>query len=250
MRDSEAALFRNRIEFLEEELASCNRRLHALEVETFGVLNVAPRTTPKRMGRTPKLEVKELLERRSKLCAWIENVWPYLLWALPKAHDARAAAEVMCEAKKLRGYVFMPPYYDDPARFADEFWSYWRDKRNHNSPRALAGALAGLPELSWRRSFNVCTEHRMQGAPADAALWDHMRRRFPKRLTELMRVDARNVGEIRAILLRSRTHDEGYLRLLNDAEHARAILDYGKPRQDITQPPAWINMDDAGPAWP
>jgi hypothetical protein len=49
------------------------------------------------------------------------------------------------------GGVFLPPFYENPERFTDEPWVFLRSKRFGGNPRNLAGAMAGLPELSWKR---------------------------------------------------------------------------------------------------
>lgn len=87
--------------------------------------------------------------------------------------------------------------------------------------------MAGLPELSWKRSFDICSKHPHKTDIAEPALWDYFRRNFPDRLRELN--DARTPDEVKVVLDRSRTHDPVYLHLKEHADKALEWLAVGKP---------------------
>jgi hypothetical protein len=122
---------------------------------------------------------------------------------------------------------YHPPFYDAPDRFAGELGEFFKSGRYHGNPRNLAAAMAGLPELSWKRSFDICsaypykTDHKVQ------AYWDHMRRNFPDRLRELE--EAETELDVKIVLGRSRTDDPLYLHLKENPGKVKEWLEAGRP---------------------
>lgn len=182
---------------------------------------------PKRRGRIPKIETPELLNRRKSLTTWLEQNWPYLSVALRKAKTAHEAAIAMTAAKEMIGGVFQPPFYDNPEKYQLCLWEFLQSGRFYSNPRNLAGAMAGVPELSWKRSFDICAKHSYKGGLALQAYWDYMRRNFPDRLRELSEV--RTPELVRLVLARSRTKDPVYLHLKANPDKAVQWLEAGKP---------------------
>jgi hypothetical protein len=178
------------------------------------------------MGRKAKLSPEELIGRRDRLSWWIESHWPHLSRRLLNPKNAKYAAYAFVKAKQALGGVFLPPFYDDPERFTDELWLFLRSKWFGNNPRNLAGAMAGLPELSWKRSLDIAQQSPIS-IPLHAHAWrDHLRRRFPLRFKELRR--ATTPKEVKAILARTTTSDITYCHMKkHPAEVLRDV--FGRP---------------------
>jgi hypothetical protein len=123
--------------------------------------------------------------------------------------------------------VAQPPFYDAPEKFEQELGNFLRSARFHGNPRNLAAAMAGLPELSWKRSFDICTKHPHKGGQMLQAYWDHMRRNFPDRLRELEA--AKTALDVKIVLARSRTDDPLYLHLKENPDQVKGWLEAGKP---------------------
>jgi hypothetical protein len=210
-------------------LAEMNKRIERLEAEVFGagadVLGTLPVKHGK--GRRPLLELHELLQRRDHLTNWLERNWPYLSVALRKAGNAQEAASAIKEAKRRMQGVFYAPFYSYTEKHAESLWQFLQSGRFHGNPRNLAGAMAGLPELSWKRSFDICASHPCKSPLALEACWDHMRRNFPDRWRELR--DAKTPEQVTAVLKKSRTQDPTYLHLKEHPAEALEWLKLGNP---------------------
>ena len=102
----------------------------------------------------------------------------------PVSSDCRV---YRCKAVRNPG-VFQPPFYDSPEDYADALGSFLASGRLHGNPRTLAPAMAGLPELGWKRSFDICSAHPYTTGHALQVYRDYMRRKFPDRLKELDKV--------------------------------------------------------------
>ena len=134
------------------------------------------------------------------------------------------------EAKKfgIPG-VFQPPFYDDaPENFYEPLRGFLESGRFYGNPRNLAAAMAGLPELSWKRSFEICTAHPHKSGHMLPAYWDHMRRKFPDRLRELEA--AKSPADVKIVLARLRTTDPVYVHLKENPERVKEWLEEGKPK--------------------
>ena len=212
-----------------EKLKTMDKRIKLLETEIFwaGPPPQASPTAKRRKGRRPKLEQQELLARRTQLTTWLEQNWPYLSVALRKAKSAHAGAAAINEAKKRKGGIMQPPFYHEPEKHEATLWQFLQSGRFHGNPRNLAAAMAGLPELSWKRSFDVCSSHPCKQPLAIEAYWDYLRRNFPDRWRELR--GATTPEQVKAVLRRSRTNDPHYLRLKKYPEEALESLNAGNP---------------------
>lgn len=173
------------------------------------------------MGRKPKLAMQEVVKRRDGLALWIETNWRYLSQELSKALNPKSAAHALAQAKESGAVVMhFVPFYSDPARFADEVWAFLKSKRYRGNPRNLAGAMAGLPELSWKRSLDIAQKNPVTTPMQPQAWRDHLRRRFPDRFRELRR--AQTVEEVRAILRKSKSDDVTYCHM---KKHPQEVFD-------------------------
>jgi hypothetical protein len=217
-----------------EAISELQERVEQLENEVFpcGPSILSPLRTKPRMGRKPKLETEKLLKRRVHLTAWLEQNWPRLSVAMRRAENsgdpaAAIAALVAAKAEGISG-VAQPRFYDSPEKYEQELGKFLRSGRFHGNPRNLAAAMAGLPELSWKRSFDICTKHPYKGGQMLQAYWDHMRRNFPDRLRELE--EARTPLDVKIILARSRTDDPFYLHLKENPDKVKEWLEAGKPK--------------------
>ena len=118
----------------------------------------------------------------------------------------------MSAAKKNR--FFSPcqsPFYESPEKHEEALGAFLKSGRYHGNPRTLAAAMAWLPELSWKRSFDICTKHPYKTDHKFPAYWDYMMCNFPDRLRELE--EARTELDMRIVLARSRTENPVYLHL-------------------------------------
>jgi hypothetical protein len=220
-----------------KELVELRARIERLESEVFiyGVPALPSSTTKGRMGRKPKLETSELLNRRKHLTTWLEQNWPYLLQPLRTAKskgDASIAISALIFAKThgVSG-VFQPPFYNDPERFHSALTAFLKSGRYYGNPRNLSAAMAGLPELKWKTSFDKCIAHPDNTGHMIEAYWDYMKRHFPQRLGELEK--ARTEQEVKTILSRSRTQDPLYTLLKDNPGKVKEWLEKGKPRKLI-----------------
>lgn len=216
-----------------KRLSEINERIEQLEAEVFGAgaNPLGPPPSKRGKGRKPKLEPKKLLHRRDQLTNWVERNWPYLSIELRKARSPQQAIASIIAAKKRMPGVFHAPFYNDPQKHEAALWQFLKSRRFHGNPRNLAGAMAGLPELSWKRSFDVCSIRPCKLPLATEAYWDHMRRRFPDRLRELRQ--ATTEEQVGAVLKRSRTQDPTYIYLKENPGKALEWLNAGKPPEAV-----------------
>jgi hypothetical protein len=78
---------------------------------------------------------------------------------------------------------------------------------------ALYARYDGVPEMSWKRSFDLCVKNPPKPPiPVHPrAIRDFLHRNFPQRLIELEA--AKDLPTVRTILAKSRSKDQTYLRL-------------------------------------
>lgn len=182
---------------------------------------------PGTMGRPPKLASEEVIQRRNHLSHWIENCWPILFLALRKAKSATEALDAIESAKRQHQEVMPVRFYNGPEHYAESLWSFLKSGRFHGSPRNLAGAMAGLPELSWKRSLDISQKHALN-RPLEPPAWrDHLMRHFPKRFRELRK--ATSAVQIKAILSKSHSSDKTYRHL---KKHPHEVLKWVLGRGD------------------
>lgn len=216
-----------------ELTAGLRARVELLEREVFPYgpdIPSSPLPGPRR-GRKPKLGTDELLKRRIYLTAWLEQNWPRLSVALRIAEGTKnpsvaIAAIIAAKNAGIPG-VFQPPFYDAPEKYVKEFGKFLESGRFHRNPRNLAAAMAGLPELSWKSSFDICVEHSYKTGYMLQVYWDYMKRKFPVRLRELE--EAKTELDVKIVLSRSRTNDPVYLHLKQNPGKVKEWLEAGKP---------------------
>lgn len=213
----------------EKMLAEMNKRIERLEAQAFwaGTDDLGMSQEKQTRGRRSLLEQKVLLDRRDHLTTWIERNWPYLSVALRKAKNAQDAAAAIKEAKRRMQGVFYAPFYTYTEKHTETLWQFLQSSRFHGNPRNLAGAMAGIPELSWKRSFDICSSHPCKTPLALEAIWDHLRRNFPDRWQELR--EAMTPDQVKAVLRKSRTQDPTYLLLKEHPAEALEWLKRGNP---------------------
>ncbi len=119
-------------------------------------------------------------------------------------------------------FVMQNRFYRDPEKYKEQLWEFIESGRPAGNPRNLAGAMAGLPELSWKRSLDICQQSPCQFPLAQQVWPDFMRRRFPVRLRELLAVATPE--DAKAVLARSKTTDPTYLHLKKHPEEALLVL--------------------------
>ncbi|HEX4030049.1 MAG TPA: hypothetical protein VHX20_06765 [Terracidiphilus sp.] len=185
----------------------------------------------RRKGRKPKLETEELLRRRMNLAAWLEQNWPHFIIPFNKSDKSGDPSEALDAIVAVKQHAMhairQPHFYESPKAYEKELRAFFQSGRFHGNPRNLSAAMAGLPELSWKRSFDRCASHPYKTGYMTQVYRDHMRRKFTDRLRELEQ--AKTVAEIRTILKRSRTNDAVYLALKAQPENVKEWLDAGRP---------------------
>ncbi len=199
-------------------------RVLRLEAELFGTgaFLLGPLPVKPEMGRKRKLEQGELLRRRDTLTRWVEEDWPLLSIALRKAKNSDHALAAIHAARERVPYVMQSSFYRDPEKCKDQLWEFLESGRLAGNPRNLAGAMAGLPELSWKRSLDICQQNPSHFPLAQQAWPDFMRRKFPVRLRELRAIAT--PADAKAVLARSKTTDPTYLYLKKHPEEALLVL--------------------------
>ena len=193
--------------------------------------NLSPPPRKPRMGRKPKLETDELLGRWKRLTTWLEQNWPRLLVPMRDAECSGSASEAIAAILAVKEHgisgIQQPRFYQTPEEFEEALGAFFKSKRYRGNPRNLAAAMAGLPELSWKRSFDICTAHPYKTGHALQAYWDYMHRNFPDRLRELE--EAETELNVKIVLARSRTADPLYLHLRDHPGKVKEWLQAGKP---------------------
>ena len=104
---------------------------------------------------------------------------------------------------------------------SDLIWNFVTSGRFHDNLRNFANAMAGVPEMSWKRSFDLCTANPPNPPISmhPRAYRDFLHRNFPERLRELE--SARTPDQVAKILAKSRSKDPTYLTLR--AEPAKVL---------------------------
>jgi len=234
-KPSKAAIYEGVLSLpdVNKSLAEIKERLEKLEAEVFATgVEVLPSPVVKRKkGRRPLLEQKILLERRDNLTNWIERNWPYLSVALRKTRSSPDAIAAIIAAKKRMPGLFQPPFYKDPDKYATALCQFLKSGRFNGNPRNLAGAMAGLPELSWKRSLDVCSTHPCKHPLATEAYWDYMRRYFPDRWQELRQTTTEE--QALAVLAKSRTHDPAFNYLKEQSGNILKWFNAGDPSKMV-----------------
>ena len=181
----------------------------------------------KKPGRKSAYSKNELLARRDALIRFLEMNWPELKLGLKKARGPRGLVRPFRRAMKPRGTTAEPEFMIRPHDFVKEAWEFSQSKWYNGNPRQLAGALAGLPKLSWKRSFDLCSASPSLQAMDPRAYRDMLQRKFPNRFRELLSV--KSDKEIVSILQQSRTRNTAYGFLLSNPRLVTHYFRLGQP---------------------
>jgi hypothetical protein len=168
-------------------------------------------------GRKSKLPLNELLERRKQLIEILEQYCPEIIETLQKAGNAFQAAEgLMLSVNAWSGP--RPPILGEAEKYAEQLWSFLKSGRFHKNLRNLANAMAGVPEMSWKRSFDLCTQKPPKPRiPLHPRVYrNFLHRNYPERLHELE--SAQTTEEVSKTLAKSRSKDPDYLKLRANPE--------------------------------
>jgi hypothetical protein len=178
-------------------------------------------------GRKSKLALDQLLERRRCLIEILDQFTPEIIGALQSARNANEAAEALLNSVSAWGGP-RPPMLLNTRTYAEQLWSFLKSDRFHGNLRNLANAMAGVPEMSWKRSFDLCVKNppkpRIPVHPR--AIRDFLDRNFPERLSELEA--AQDTKTVRKILAKSRSKDPDYINLKNNPVWVLRWLDQGR----------------------
>jgi hypothetical protein len=218
-------LFGNRIAELEKTMVELTKRVE--ELERRDRVNI-PMPLKRKRGPKPKLSKDELLRRRDTLILWLEENWPELSHAIKRARKAEQLIPIMRKMRPLSSHHEQPPFIKEWNRYWPKLWEFIaRSGRYYNNPRNIANALAGVPELSWKRSFDVCSSHPSHLSIQPRAVLDYLLRNVPERLKAIRAANG-DVERIRDIL-ESRTKDNHLVMLSLQAMHVAQYLKEGEP---------------------
>jgi hypothetical protein len=229
--EDSSTLFAFRIAELEKRVAELEQQFHSMN---HFDLPTAPK--PKR-GPKPRLRESELLRRRDSLIYWLEDNWPELSRAIRKAKNGEQLIPALRRMRPLSTQYEQPPFCCDWKQHWPLLWEFVsKSKRYFNNPRNIANALAGIPELSWKRSFDVCSNHPSHLEIQARAVLDYLRRNVPERLKAIRAVNG-DVEQIQQIL-QTRTKDIQLIILSQRAMNVAQYLSEGERgfRRNIEHP--------------
>jgi hypothetical protein len=160
------------------------------------------------------------------LVRWLENNWPELSYGLNVAKTEQEVTAVLKAARPLNSYAAQPPFYKEKEKYSGECWKFVQSKRYRQNPRNLASAMAGLPEISGKTSFDRCSKFAADCAPTGyRAYRDYLRRKFHDRFLALTK--ANSPEEVTVILLGSRSTDRTLRYLLENPDKVLYWLECG-----------------------
>jgi len=203
------------------------KRVSRLEELVFPLVDAEPAQEPK-SGRKQRLATEGLVERRDALILWLESNWPELRTAIRRAREPRDLGQAFRSAEGLGSYPWKPEFHQQPENYSEALCAFLRSGRYRENPRNIANAMAGLPYMGWKRSFDICSSHPSQLDIHPRAVADYLRRKAPYRLRALVR--AKTVEEVSQIMAK-RTKDRHLLRF---REQAHELLDWiraGEPQR-------------------
>ena len=89
-----------------KELKELRERVELLEREAFrfGQDDILPTQKEPRLGRKPKFETEDLLDRRMRLSTWLEQNWPRLSVALRRAENSNNPSVAIAEFIAAKRY--------------------------------------------------------------------------------------------------------------------------------------------------
>ena len=163
-------------------------------------------------GRRSKLTLHELTARRDWFIRILEPDCPEIMERLQNVRNATEAADAVL-TPEVKASFLKPGFLQNPHVCAEAIWKFVTSPRFHGDLRNFANAMAGVPEMSWKRSFDICTAN-----PPKPPIRMHYRayraflhRNFPERLRELE--SAHTPNDFAKILAKSRSKDPTYLAL-------------------------------------
>lgn len=216
------------LEELQRKVAELEARLVNLERPYEFKIEAVPHT---KKGRPEEIDQHDLLRRRESLFNFCCYHWPEL-------------RKMIRRAKSVRRLGILLAWFDDKAYEPEgrallkarvqSLWEFTRSSRYRGDPLHIADALAGVPEISWRRSTNRCSGKEPIISRHPRCWRDYVERKFPERYRELLR--AGNPEQVRLVLERAQTHDSVILTLKADPARlplyfAEGVSAWPGPRQ-------------------
>jgi hypothetical protein len=220
---------RKTLEALDSQLQEALRRITRLERMVLENGLEPPYEPPakRERGRPCGLPLEDLKRRTSSLIVWLEDNWPEISRGLNAAKSEQKVADALKSGRRGT-YVFQPPFFQHPGRFAADCWDFIQSKRYRHNPRNLAAAMAGLPEIGWKRSFDLCSKYAANCHPVGyRAYRDYLRRRFHERFRKL--TAASTIEEVATILGGSRSKDHVIRYLSENPGKVLYWLECGQP---------------------
>jgi hypothetical protein len=224
---------------LTQKLAALEKRMLRLEnavqtLENDGGIVFAPAGSefpPVRPGPKARWNRAKLLHERDKLYEWCSYHWPELSLIIRKA---RSQKQLQRDLETYNKSLWKSEHAEHLIANSDSLWEFTQTERFTGNPQQVANALAGVPQNAWRTSLNVCSDSPSRMGLNRRAYRDHLRRKFPERLRELLK--AKSVEQIAASLDRARTKDAVIEMLRRMPEQVPEILHKGEPRLLNTKP--------------
>jgi hypothetical protein len=156
------------------------------------------------------LSFEELIGRRDWLIQKWEPDCPEILASILSARNPIAATDALL-TRVVRDSPVKPGFLQAPHKCASQLWLFLLSGRFKDSLRNLANATAGLPEMGWKRSFDLCgSDSPDDRLPVDPRAYrNFLKRNSSDRLIQLE--SARSVVEVEKILAKSRSKHPVFL---------------------------------------
>lgn len=190
---------------LQDRISSLEARIERIEEQLTnqGILFRSPFSQDeKKPGPRQRIADELLIELRDGLIQWLERVWPELDAALRKARALQQVQECLlqfadredhrpqCQTRLLNNaaalmeyraskkFVPVPPKQTVVTALTGE-WTKpeWRRAAARFPSRRMASAMAGVPELDWRTSYDRCSKFPSE-IPVGSRTGEHYRRRY------------------------------------------------------------------------
>lgn len=184
-------------------------------------------SAPKKKGRKPGIEKEDLLRLRDALTTWLEQDWPELSVGIRRSKSGKAVVEALKSTNGYGHYPFTPDINQNADKYERETWEFLQSGKYRGSPRNFANAMAGLPNVSWRTSWNICSANPCTRPILPPAIRDHIRRKFPNRFRELLK--AKTEEDVKRILRKSHSKDETWTWFKKNPSKVLESLGAGRP---------------------
>jgi len=170
-----------RLDSLEDQVRRLESRLVYVELN-LGI-QVFPEKVQKQPGPTPQISEEDLLDNRDRFIGWLEARWQDLRPRLLGAANTKQVSEALLSvasteeshdyyvrrildgAGALRQFLQSRRFHRKPSKRAvinalrEEYEDPKRIKAAAQLPtRQIANALAGVPQIGWRRSLDRCSK--------------------------------------------------------------------------------------------